>query len=457
MINWRKPIIGMALRLSGRPAFKYFRYLRSLEYKTPEELQKLQDERIEKLLLHAYKNVPYYHKILPEAGVIKQDRVLLANFTQIPPLSKEIIRREGANLYSKDHKQRKSYRNSSGGSTGEPVVFLQDKDYQAWGFAARFLYNSWAGKDVGEPELKLWGSERDTLGGAEKLSTRLKRWGFSTLVLNSFLMTDDIMGQYVKKWNSLKPKQVGAYASSILEFSRYVKRSGVDIFRPAAIVCSAETLNEEARASISEVFGCHVLNHYGSREAGPIACDCLKREGLHLFSTNNKLEILDKNLKASAPGEIGDVHITTLNNYSMPLIRYAIGDMAILAKEQQCSCRRGWPLLEKVVGRHIEVFTTRDGRTIPGEFFVHFVGVVYNENCVKKFQVVQTDYSRIVIKVVVLDNQKFNELKDELVSAIKRVMGDECEIEFEFVGDIPPTASGKYLYTFSEVSADELR
>jgi phenylacetate-CoA ligase len=445
-------MIRAAFRIKGQPVFRYLKFLKSVEHKSLAELTQLQNERLRQLLKHAYENVPYYNKVLSQTRVVENQRVNLDKFQQIPVLTKAVMRREGQNLYSTDYQKRRWYRNSSGGSTGEPAEFLQDKNYQAWAFASRFLYNWWAGKDVGEPELKLWGSERDVLDKAEKLSTRLRRWGFNTVILNTFLMTEQTMSGYARCWNKLKPKLVGAYTSSMLQFAEFIERSAQKVFTPSAIICGAETLTEDVRQTIKRVFRCAVLNQYGARETGAIASECLKAEGQHVFSLNHKVEILDDNLAPCKPGQTGHIYVTTLNNYTMPLIRYAIGDMAVVAENEQCSCGRGWPLIKQVVGRHVEVFKTREGRIVPGEFFIHFVGVVFNKNYIKKFQVVQKDYDHVIVKLVVIDEPKFVEFKNELTDSIKRVMGRDCRVEFDYVDDIQSTRSGKYLYTISEVS-----
>ncbi len=450
MINWRKPIIGAALRIGGHPVFKNLNFLKSIEYKSPEELRRLQDEKLEQLLMHAYENVPYYSKKLSEAGVVKNKSIILENFHRIPPLTKEIMRREGENLYSRDYKKRGWYPNSSGGSTGEPVQFIQDKNYLSWAYAGRFLYNSWAGKDVGEPELKLWGSERDIFYGAEKISTRLRRWGFNTILLNSFLMTDETMAEYVERWNQFKPKMVGAYTSSIFEFGRYVKRSGAKIFNPSSIICTAETLTEDVRRFIEEVFGCPALNQYGSREVGVVASECPNKQGLHTFLLNNKIEILDENLQPCQSAQMGDVYVTTLNNYSMPLIRYQIGDTAVVSEKERCSCGRSWPLIAAVTGRISDHFRTRDGKLIHGEYFTH---LFYGKAEIKKFRVIQHDYDDVELLIEPAGKISSKTLKD-IEEKIRLVLGGECKISVNEVDEIPRASSGKYLYTISEVTRE---
>jgi len=449
-MNWRKPVMNLGFKLLGYDVFKNYHQLIRLEYAPKAKLDELQRELLGKLLRHAEVNVPYYKEILNDCGVIKGNDVKFENFDKIPVLTKDIIRQQGEKLHSVDKESRSWHSNSSGGSTGEPVVFVQDKDYHSWGWACRLYYNQMAGKLPGQRELKLWGSERDILHESEKLVTKLRRWGFNIKFLNSFNMTDEIMAHYVNKWNEFKPETVSAYTSSIYEFSRYIESSESDIYSPGSITCTAETLTEDTRSFIEDIFKCPVLNQYGSREVGVVACECKEKEGLHLFPLNNIVEILNNELKPCRAGEVGNIYVTTLHNYSMPFIRYNIGDMAV-SSEKKCSCGRSFSVIEKVVGRSVEVFKTRDGKVVPSQFFIHFVGVVYNKGYIEKFQVIQEDYDRIVIKVIIKNKGKFKQHSPQVINSIKEVMGQGCEVKFEIVDKIPPSKSGKYQYTICRI------
>ena len=450
MINWRKSIIGAALRMSGYPAFKILRFLKSIEYKSPDELQKLQDEKLRALLLHAYKNVPYYNKILAEAGVVKNEDIILENFHRIPVLTKEIMRREGKNLYSGDYKKRGWYYKTSGGSTGEPVTFIQDKKYEAWRLAARFLFNSWLGKDVGEPELQLWGSERDILKGQESLSTRLRRWMFNKTLQNAYKMSQENMREYINQWSRLKPKQVWAYTDSMYKLSKFAKKEQLQVYSPESIICTTANLLPEAREHIERTFGCKVFNQYGSREVGAIACECQTQEGLHIFSILQKLEILNTDGEPVKGEDIGEIIITNLHNYSMPLIRYKIGDTACFL-EKPCSCGRGFPLLKEVSGRVFAHFVKRDGSMVHSQFFV---ALLFFKPWIREFKIVQMDYD--IIDILVAQEGEANaEDINTITRKIKQVMGEDCEVKFKFVDEVSPTKSGKFLYTFSEVAAGQ--
>ncbi|MHC4281069.1 MAG: phenylacetate--CoA ligase family protein, partial [Planctomycetota bacterium] len=442
MLNWRKPLIYMAFSLSGYPVFRYLKYLKTIEYKSLEELQKLQKQKLQHLLKHAYENVPYYKRILSEVGVIHGGRVILENFHKIPLLTKEVIRNEGNNLYSRDYKKRHWYYNSSGGSTGEPVKFIQDRNYQSWGMAGRFYFNLIGNKEVGEPELKLWGSERDILQGRDKVSTRLRRWIFNTELLNAYRMSNEDMMKHIERCNQVKPKQIWAYTDSMYKLSRFVEIRQLSVHFPKSIICTTANLLPQARRYIEKTFGCKVLNQYGSREVGTIACECEIQEGLHIFTPLQKLEILNSKGQPVKDEEVGEIIITTLNNYSMPLIRYRIGDTGCFSNKM-CSCGRGFPLLKEVTGRVFAHFLKKDGSVIHSQFFV---ALFFFKPWVREFKVVQKDYE--LIEILVALEQEVDQGDVEVITGkIKEVMGQNCKVEFKFVDEVPPTDSGKYLYT----------
>lgn len=222
---------------------------------------------------------------------------------------------------------------------------------------------------------------------------------------------------------------------------------------------SAGTLYPYMREVIERVFKASVFNRYGSREVGGIACECELHKGLHVSPLTHYVEIIRADGTPAAPGEVGEVVVTSLVNYTMPFIRYRIGDMAVWA-EERCSCGRGWPLLKEVAGRVTDVFTRRDGTKIVPEYFIHLIGVVLKFSWLRKFQVIQEDYDHIRLIIVPSvsfqeANEHINREKADLETKVRLVMGDECRLEIELVEDIPPSPSGKYRYTISKVNHDE--
>ncbi|MCD4675096.1 MAG: hypothetical protein K8S18_03760 [Desulfobacula sp.] len=447
----RNKIIRVILKLQGHDLFKYFDEYCTKQYLPTDKLKEIQANRLKEMLLYSYNNVPYYTHVLEEVKVVVDGNIKLDNFSKIPILTKDIIREHFDDLKCKDLDKRKWYLNTSGGSTGEPVKFIQDDVSWDSVMGCSWFFSTFAGKYPGDKEIKLWGSERDILKGSIGINAKLKNMVFNRILLNSFKMSEDDMMQYVDVINKNKPILIEAYVQSIYELSKFIKKNNLKVHSPKGVITSAGTLYPDQKKLIEDVFNITVYNRYGSREVGGMACSCEKDEGLHLNIFDHYIEILNDDLEPCKPGEVGQVYVTTLNNYVMPLIRYQIGDMAVPAENEQCSCGRGLPLIKKIEGRVICVFKTKEGKIVPGEFFIHFIGVVFNKGSISKFQVIQEDYDSIKIKVVVSDKLGFDNIKNKIINSIKKVMGKDCKVEFEFVDDIVPLKSGKYLYTVSEV------
>ena len=98
------------------------------------------------MLNHCQSSVPYYAEIISRTGnSYKNDPETY--LTRFPILTKEIIRQNSSRLYSNDLSRRKWAYNSSGGSTGEPVRLIQDRQYTDHQMAIQWLSYNWAGRN----------------------------------------------------------------------------------------------------------------------------------------------------------------------------------------------------------------------------------------------------------------------------------------------------------------------
>lgn len=352
-------------------------------------------------------------------------------------------------LISDDYQTRKWFYNSSGGSTGEPIRLIQDDIYLKWSSATNYFYFKNI-LDIDEPTAKkvvLWGSERDLFKGSMGYKAKIQNWLSNTIFLNSFRMSELDIEHYITIINNFKPEIIRGYAGSLFELCRYAERKKIPLFSPRIVVSAAETLSDTMRDVIESNFGTKVYNFYGSREVSNLAGEC-KNGLLHFFQFWNYVEVLDKDNQPVREGEEGRVIVTNLHNYSMPLIRYEIGDMAILSQEK-CLCGQILPTIKKVTGRVTDHFILENGTIVPAEFFIHLLGVVcYEQEIFEKFQVIQEEYNKIQINVVT-HKEISDQYKNNINQKIRVVMGPECKIIWNIVDDIPKTPSGKYLYTKS--------
>jgi len=432
----------------GSRRFEYCRLMNSWQWDTLEKNRERQKKSLYELVKYSGKNVPYYRKLIKERKIKFSKDTILEDLRKFPPLTKEDLRKNFSGLFNPGT-GRKWHKDTSGGSTGEPVVIYHDQVFSDWGAGAKILFNSWAGKEEGELMIKLWGSERDILEGGEGLRGLFVRHGMNAHILNTFRMSEKDMFEFVRIINRERPKMILGYVQSIYELSRFISEKKLEVYSPKGLMTSAGTLYPKFKKLISEAFRCPVYNRYGSREVGDMACNCSKDEGLHTNIFNHHIEILNKRLMPCKPGESGTVYVTCLHNQVMPLIRYEIGDIAIPAKKERCSCGRGLPLIEKISGRDVNLFKTSKGDIIDGEYFTH---MFYFRNWVRRFQVVQKDYDLIRVKIVLNPGAKRNPTDEKYIEyAIRKVMGPKCRIDWEFPDEIQPTKSGKFLYTISKI------
>jgi len=427
---------------------EYYKKLKDRQWNTLEENRNLQRKKLFKLIQYASQNIPYYQRVIQEHQISFSEDTIFADLKKFPLLTKDIIRNNFDQLYKfRDHTY---YRNTSGGSTGEPAIFYQDRDYFTWGLATKILFDEWTGRKIGEPMVKLWGSLSDVLRSGQGFKGYLRQQLYGVTILSTSRMAEKDMYKYVQRINKIKPYLIFAYTNSIDEFAHFIRKHHLSIYSPQAIMTSAGVLYPEVCARIERVFQAPVFNRYGSREVGDIACNCEKSEGLHLIPDIHYLEIVDDEGKEVKLGEAGNIIVTLLTNYTMPLIRYKIGDRGILS-DKDCKCGHGLPLLEKVVGRITGNFKNKLGDYISGGLFFSLFYFIEN---IKQFQVIQETIDYISINLVVIDKTKLKDMdKDfkEINQIIWKAMGNDTKIKYNIVDEIKPSPSGKYMYAFSRL------
>jgi phenylacetate-CoA ligase len=410
-------------------------------------------ERLERLLRHAHDRVPYYRSLLARHGVVEGRNVHVERLTELPLLDKGTLRHNWQSLRSEDAEGSRTRLNQSGGSTGEPVRLLQDADYKDWNTATKLFYEGRAGHRLGEPLLRLWGSERDIMGARRSGWARFGQWVRNETMLNSFLMPVETMFEYVERINAFRPSTIVAYSESIFRLARFIDERGLAVHSPGAIFTSATTLYAPMRETIERVFGAPVFDRYGSREVGVVACEMPGAEGLVCAAPTHWVEILRPDGSAAAAGETGEIVVTPLTNLAMPLIRYRIGDLGSWRRDDDgAGTGPRWPRLDEIAGRVTDTFFTRDGTQVFGEYFTH---LFYERQWVRMFQVVQEEFDLVRIRIVPGESAPtgpaLRQETAELGEQVRLVMGNDCRVEVELTDAIETPASGKHRYTLSHV------
>jgi phenylacetate-CoA ligase len=457
-MNWRRPIIFGLLRARGSPIVDELRLIRSLESQSPAKIQAVQDHRLAMLLRHAWENTEYYRSVLSACGVVQGGKVDLGRFEDIPFLTKDVIRRQGTRLKARTlPKSRQPYLNRTGGSTGEPVNYWQDTYYWDVNVATKLYHFEVLGKALGELEMKIWPFDRDFITDTSDWKAKLKNFLYNRKILKCSRLSEGDIRTITHAINRFQPKSIWGTVDGLHMIAEYINRHSLDLHPPAAVFGGGGTLFPQMEQAIQEAFHAPAINFYGSREMGDVACECGEKAGLHISSHSHRVEVINGD-DTPVMEEDGEIVLTSLHNYAMPFIRYRIGDRGRLTAKA-CPCGRGFPLLRSVLGRSMESFITPEGVFVSPIYLIAIIVRAFKPGFVRKFQVVQEDYSQITVKVIVepgkagIGQTEIQADLDSITEEVRSLIGQQCKVSYAFVEDIPPTPSGKYLYTVCKVRA----
>lgn len=437
-------------RIKRVPVARYYSEFQAHQNSSQSDFQQRQNLRLHNIIRHALETVPEYRNLDSQRlrSILSNDPV---ECLKKLPIIQKVNLVDKLNSF-KSNNAKRYFKNSSGGSTGSPVIVYQDIDYKASSLAARDCIYRWAGVNAGDTSIKLWGAERDFVKGAYGFKQKFADFIGNRTTLNAFNMTPNRMSEYVAQINVKRPMCLEGYADSLYSLACFVAERSLTVHRPSAIVSSAGTLLPHMRDQIEGTFSCPVFDRYGCREASSLAAECSVHEGLHIFGETTFVELLDRNGSEVEPGEEGRVVVTNLFNRAMPLLRYEIGDYAVKGRSS-CTCGMPYPKLQRIIGRSSAIFRTKDGGYVLPELFIHLIGVTYNDGEIAKFQVVQKDQETIVVRLVFKSPHELDgwQKKDILSALIAKAMNSSVNVVFQQEDDIELTPTGKFLYTVSHI------
>lgn len=431
-------------RWEGSPYLRHYRQLVRTQFDSPEVIEARQWEALRTMLSHAYATVPFYRERFYQAGVRPEEIQSLADYQQLPVLTKADIRERGSALLSWQFRREDLHRKETSGSTGVPLVIHVDDDSHQWKRACTLRADEWSGWRFGEPVARLWGSPDHLKRGwrGRLRNSLLER----ATCLDTLRIDESAFAAFIEQLRQKPPSLLFGHAHSVYLFAEFLHQQGDCDLRPRGIITTAMVLHQWQRRRIEEVFQCKVTNRYGCEEVSLIACECEQHDGLHINADSLFVEVV-RDGRPALPGEPGSVVITDLTNRAMPLIRYQVGDVAVLSS-RRCRCGRGLPLLEQLEGREADYVTTSNGDLISGisltdHFACRIPGVV-------QLQIIQesVDYFRFrIVRGGDFGPASLERMRALVLERFGPGVGYECQ----FVDRIPQEPSGKYRFCISKV------
>lgn len=405
-----------------------------------KDLQMLQLDRLKAMARYVYDHSEFYRQRFNEANVRPDDIKELSDVTKLPFTRKVDLRNTyptGMFCLPKNWVVR--YHVSSG-TTGKPtVVGYTQGDIQTWTESlARALTSIGLGRADTVQVGYGYGLFTGGLGlhyGAERIGGAVVPTGTGNTERQIELMQD------------LESTAIACTPSYFLHMIEVAERMGISIRDDTKLktgVFGAEPWSDETRKRIEEATGIKAYDIYGTSEiSGPLCTECHMQQGIHMWADMFLIEIIDPATGEQVEdGERGELVVTTLNKWALPLIRYRIGDLTVKDSEP-CECGRTHPRIMRILGRTDDMLIVRGINVFPSQV----------ESVLMKIPEVASHYQIVVSRKGPLDVMKvrveltesgFSDKIGDLMSLSKKIGKDlksvlniAAEVELVEPGVIP--------------------
>ena len=423
--------------LQTAPCLLYYLWkIRKAQRLSPSELEKLQNRKLRAIVKHAYENVPYYHELFNSAKLKPEDIRVKEDLVKIPITTKKVLQKLSiSERVTKGVDISKCIKCRTSGSTGEPLDMFLSKRELCYRIA---MQTRVYGLNLTEKKVNIL--DRTPLppqGSPATIFRKLKQYlNHLGLWRRYYFSLFEEPQELVSKLLEIKPDVIETQPSTMRLISEFVRENNITRISPKSIFTRAELLSREDRKQIETVFGTKLTDLYGIIEFGIVAWECEKHPGYHINSDIVLVEAIKDNQQVY--GEEGEMICTDLINYTMPFIRYAVGDIVILSKEKH-NCGRNFPLIRLIEGRSNDFVTLPSGKILPPILLIITLEKIEG---ISQFKLIQENIN--VFDVQIVKGQNFKEtIIEEVKHVLREILGRNTRININIVSEIPREKSGK--------------
>jgi phenylacetate-CoA ligase len=401
-----------------------------------------QTRRLQQMIRHAYRTVPFYRQTMDQLGLRPADFRTVADLHRLPLIEPSQLRNHPLQFFSCAYSPEACVRLFSSGSTGEPR--------SAYHTMEAVLQNAAHGERERAaflPAVGLGYGYRETVIGAAvsadhvlQKTVRTHTWVPPSLpIRRQYLSVLDPPEKNLSMINEFKPHIIHSLGSYIAMLFGYLKRGGAAFHKPRVITYSSDTLPETMRTVVEKEFGIPVFSAYEAIEALKIGFECEHHSGLHANIDLYPVRIVNEDGKDVPGGELGEVVISNLVNKATVLLNYRLGDLAGW-EEECCPCGRSLPLLKQLAGRQDDSLRLPSGRVLHP---LVAKSIFRDVPEVWQYQIVHETPSRFCANVVAAPMADRSALRARLLSRFLQALDEEVRLEVRFVEAIDRTRSGK--------------
>lgn len=400
-----------------------------IECAAPEDMRKIQDERLVNTVHHLYNNVPYYKNLMDAKGVKPSDIKCVDDLSKLPFTTKTDLR--DAYPYGllavplKDCVRI----HSTSGTTGKRVVaFYTQNDLDLWDDCnARAIAAAGGTKDDVVHVSYGYGLFTGGMGlngGAHKL-------GCLTMPMSSGNTERQL--QFMVDLGSTILCCTPSYAEFLAET---IEEMGLkDQVKLKAGIFGAEAWSEEMRQRLEDKLGIKAYDIYGLTEIiGPgVSFECSEQTGMHVNEDHFIPEIIDPDTGEVLPeGSKGELVFSCISKEAFPMLRYRTRDICVLSRKK-CSCGRTLIKMAKPMGRSDDMLIIRGVNVFPSQ--IETVLLAYGLSANYQIIVDRVNHSDTLEVAVEMNPEMFSDTvkaienrEKELMEKLKSMLGIAAKV-----------------------------
>jgi len=412
-------------------------------------MEAYQLQQLRRLLRYAVTNVPYYRNLFNGRGDRPDDIRCLSDLSALPTTGKQQLRELYRSMGGGGTGRAQLIEHKTSGSTGIPLRILRSAAEERRLNMLHWRMHLMSGLRPGERMAIVKTTWENLPQRFERLKNLVQRAHLiEQRVFDCYLPPAEIYRQLVE----YQPHVIGGYPGILVKIAlqHAQRKSPLNCLRK--VLCGGECLGPHQRRILEDSFETPVFDIYRTTECNLVAWQCPQTGLYHVCDDGIVLEICRDGVPL-APGETGEVVITSLHSRVLPIIRYPLGDLAV-AGPTPCPCGSPFSTISGLRGRVIDFLTLADGRQLQPFQLLNEVILAAGE-WVGQYQIIQETLDRFRMLIAPLRPVTSAE-ESRLRASLLHQLGAGTQLQIEWVSDIPGGENGKFHFCRSLVSSSKV-
>ena len=403
--------------------------------KSRDEIQDIQLKKIKKIVEIAYAKSDFYHQYYKNSDFHPEMLKKYEDIDLIPIVKRATLKNSPIESILTTRDYSKLHLHTTSGSSGIPVKFYytsKEEMLKNYGVMRAYMM-------MGMKPTDLTVALRDPIdirqpGIYEKLGVMAYDY------YNIYDDTNDIYNRICDKYDKIDILK--GMPSDMMNLCYEIRKGNRKFPKVRMLISDSEVLDDFSRQYISDTIGTQILDYYASVENGCIAFQ-MPGSGKY-FLNEDQVLVQQENLLNS----VSDAIMTNLRNTTFPIIRYQIGDVLDFGDGKSDLDNVNLQTIDKIHGKYLDFIVLPDESIVsphvPKQELTHLPGI-------KKFQIIQTDFDKITVKIE-RDTNYAHETEQRILDSLNKAFKTQVKLDIEYDDALSKKTKNKFKCIQSDVA-----